>query len=809
MQKLQGRNVQAKASTQPTPPPLEINRVQSFSMLEQVQIAKAKKEKTKPTADSPADHQRIQLARDSQKAAITSEPSPQQPCWHTPKVQQNLATAATPDFGEVVTHTSIATPELGCHSPMQAQAKIVHAADPLAWLEHEPSPKVDLQRMLNEALLPVLARLDAQEKCSQGLRCALEATMKRATDSEATCKRLEDKLHSIEASSFEARERSLQAIDKIAAVELMTAQEMQQLQEVANVMVGKCQEADRAASEASAARADLRAAELGFEEAVEECKGVMVGLKGQVRDQLARMAEKGETAAAAATAASAAGAAALANSRMGQLEGALQTMQCKLHELETTIIAVEQSTVFDAHQPTVFPPLGNTPIRTPMDGAAPQQAPQKQDFDHLRGHVVGLAVKVTDIESQLRAFTLARVCSETIDKEQVSSPPSRRPEEQRVVQLEEATERLNRKVDDIEAELRHVTTIANLQEVVATQLVRDAHDTMQANRGRNMVIFDPPPAPAGYDKLPADRKASTRKEQAVDLCVKVQSAYEEQEKGKTPDKAAIRRYYELAIASTAEFFTRPSKTALPDLAHAPQRNLVVSFTSQQGKIGFLSMNGALLKGEVIAKKKIGGDAASGVENEKTGRHGAAIRATHDLTVAERTAKQALTMAMMDLRTSGKRTAVGAHRGQAVLFVFHAGEGKQRDVYVWDSVKGKAACMLRGIGEDDWKQFVRTERPFPSRPCGYLGYDERPQQQRGFSDRPSHKAKPQARLDDPREDRGRKDTAVRRQGQEGEQRRRGGQRTLAAWVRKDTQGRGAEGKKRREGQAGGARRPSKC
>ena len=435
------------------------------------------------------------------------------------------------------------------------------------------------------------------------------------------------------------------------------------------------------------------------------------------------------------------------------------------------------------------------------------------------------------MEAQLRAFTAVGSASDAAVQERLADPqmgvhvPAVQPVvhvpvvqrgvdvpiEQRVVQLEERAERLSGKVQDIEAELRHVTAVASLQEVVATQLVRDAHDTMQANRGRNMVIFDPPPAPAGYEQLPADRKAVVRKDQSVNLCVRVQSAYEEQQKGKTPDKAAIRRYYELAIASTAEFFTRPSNAALPELAQAAQRNLVVSFTSQQAKIGFLSMNGALLKAKAIESKT----PPQGGTRQHEARSAAtcALRATHDLTLAERTAKQALTATMMELRTSGKRTAIGAHRGQAVLFVFDSGAGKQRDVYVWDADKGKAACMLRGMREDDWKQFVRTERPFPSSPCGYLGYDERPQKQRGFSDRSTHRAQQQTKRRAPRQRGGSpsgshpQQGTPSRQGQQGVQ-RQGGQGYISTWVvvGKGQRRRTGEG---REGQTGGARSPSQC
>ena len=100
------------------------------------------------------------------------------------------------------------------------------------------------------------------------------------------------------------------------------------------------------------------------------------------------------------------------------------------------------------------------------------------------------------------------------------------------------------------------------------------------------------------------------------------------------------------------------------------------------------------------------------------------------------------MTMMELRVTGKRTAVGAHRGQAVLFVFHAGASKPRDVYVWDADKGKPACMLRGLGEEEWKQYVRAERPFPTSPCGYLGFDEKPRHQRGFGSRLAHNGQQQ-------------------------------------------------------------------
>jgi hypothetical protein len=121
-------------------------------------------------------------------------------------------------------------------------------------------------------------------------------------------------------------------------------------------------------------------------------------------------------------------------------------------------------------------------------------------------------------------------------------------------------------------------------------------------------------------------------------------------------------------------------------------------------------------------------------------------------------------------------------------------------------------MLRGIGEDDWKQFVRTERPFPSSPCGYLGYDQRPHRQRGFSDKPTYNAKPQAQQRGPRQHGGRpQDSNTRRQGQQGEQRRGGqGQGTLTTWVRKDAN-------RRRGGNEGegavqltrGASSPSQC
>ena len=667
---------QTKADTQPTPPSLGLRRVQSLSIIEQVQIARGKAERLHQAAlPTPATPSKQRLARNNQRGSTCAR----ELCCHTPTEQHKVSnTTATPEFGAVVTHASIATPEFGA---AQVHMSSGQTADPLAWLEHESTTKADMELMLHQALQPVLARLDAQESLNQGLRRALEATIKRATDSEATCRRLEERLNSFESTCTEASERSFKAIDKVAAVELMTAQELQQLQEVSNTLMGKCEEADRASSEASAARADLRAAELGFGEAVEECKAVMAGLKGQVRDQLARKAEKGEAEAAAASATSAADAAASANARVGQVEGTLLAMQRKMHDLETTIIAVEQS----IHEP--HPSTSTTRAMTGPCAAGPVDA---------------------DLGTK-----------------------------QRALQLEEKMAKISGKVQDIEAELRRVTAVANLQEVVATQLVRDAHDTMQASRGRNMVIFDPPPAPVGYDRLPADRKAAARKDQAISLCVQVQSAYEKEEKGRAPDRDAIKRYYDLAIASTSEFYTRPSKTAIPGLVQATQRNLVVSFTSQQGKIGFLSMNGALHKSNVIATKQKGGD-ATGRDMPRSSQ-GAALRATHDLTVAERTAKQALTVTMMELRTSGKRTAVGAHRGQAVLFVFQAGAAKQRDVYVWDSIEGKPACMLRGIGEDDWKQFVRTERPFPSSPCGYLGYDQRPHRQRGFSDKPTYVA----------------------------------------------------------------------
>jgi len=192
-----------------------------------------------------------------------------------------------------------------------------------------------------------------------------------------------------------------------------------------------------------------------------------------------------------------------------------------------------------------------------------------------------------------------------------------------------------------------------------------------------------------------------------------------------------------------------------------------------------------------------------------------LRATHDLTVAERTAKQALTATMMELRASGKRTAVGAHRGQAVLFVFDSGAGKQRDVYIWDAAKEKPACMLRCMREDDWKQFVRTERPFPSSPCGYLGYDERPQRQRGFSDR-SSRAGQQKKQEQRREPRqrgaasgpGSQPGAASRRGHQGAH-QQGGQGFMSTWVvvKERTERRRGEGG--REGQTRGARGPSPC
>ena len=730
------------ADAQRTPPSLGLKRANSLSMLEQVQFAKNKSERLQHAAHAtPAVHREQPLPRTSRRP-----PSPAQELCLTPTVQPNTSTAiATPEFGAVITQASIATPEFGTAQHQASHDSSRQAADPMAWMHDETTTKADIKCMIQQALQPILARLDAQESCNQELQRALDATVKRATESEAKCRRLEEKLHLLEGTCTEARERSLTAIDKVAAAEQMTAQELQHIQDIANTLVGKCAEADRASLEASAARADLRAAELGFGEAVEECKGGMAGLKGYVRDQLARKAEKCEAEAAAAGVTSAAGAAATANTRVGQVEGTLQAMQRKLYELETTIIAVEQS-VLETHASTAL----------------------THPCVHVRSHAE-------------------------------SAEPW-------AVKLEENMAKLNGKVHAIEAELRNVTAVANLQEVVATQLVRDAHDTLQANRGRNMVVFDPPSAPVGYDRLPADRKAVVRKEQAVSLCARVQAAYEKGEKGRAPDTAAIKRYYELAIASTSEFYTRPSKAATPGLAQATQRNLVVSFTSQQGKIGFLSMNGALLKAKVIAtKQKRGQGADNGGREEAAADQGAALRATHDLTVAERTAKQALTVTMMELRTTGKRTAVGAHRGQAVLFVFHGGAAKLRDVYVWDADKGKPACMLRGITEDDWKHFVRTERPFPSTPCGYLGYDERPRLQRGFA--VSAQQHTQLRGQGQRgEASGPRQPAstTSRQGQQSFQ-RQGQQGTLTTWVRKDRPVRlGTE--RQREG---GASSPSQC
>ena len=142
------------------------------------------------------------------------------------------------------------------------------------------------------------------------------------------------------------------------------------------------------------------------------------------------------------------------------------------------------------------------------------------------------------------------------------------------------------------------------------------------------------------------------------------------------------------------------------------------------------------------------------------------------------------MTMMELRVTGKRTAVGAHRGQAVLFVFHAGASKRRDVFVWDADKGKPACMLRGLGEEEWKQYVQAERPFPTSPCGYLGFDEKPRHQRGFGSRLAHNGQQQTQDGGRGQQKTGRQDALSRSGVQGSQgpRKRGA--AGGTWVRKD-------------------------
>lgn len=813
------------AGTNPTPPALGLRRAQSLTFLEQLEIAKAKSAKPTTVAKPSSAGQRIEPGYDSPKSC-----TPNQPACCTPALQHNSPPATSTPPIAVAAQTSIATPEFGVS---QDQASGGHAADhdrTLSWLHDVAVTKADVERLILQALKPVLGRLDAVEASNLGLRRALDATMKRATDSEAACKCLEEKLHSVGATCNEARERSVTALDKAAAAEAMTAQELQQLKEVANALQSRCEEADRACLEATAARADLKAAEVGFGEAVQDFQGAINGVKGHLRDQLARLADKGETDAAAARAAMAAGTAASAHTRVQQVEAALQDMQRKMHELEMTVIAVEQS-VYEPQRPSTPSPstAGRTsaPIPSPISalkGLFANRESQHQDFQHLQRHVVGLAVKVTEMESALRGSHLVRAVSDGPDHRAATEERTGCPSDQQEIQLEAAAGRQRRvpsegstiepgaaerllqlekdsketskRVTAIEAELTKVIEVANLQEVVATQLVREAHATQQANRGRNMVVFDPPQLPEHYKQLTAEQKQKVRKDQAVALCTKVQCAYERVVKKSSFDETAIEGYYQRAIVGTNEFFTRPSKTAL---SASTQRNIVIEFASQQAKIGFLGLNGVMLKEEIQADKR--GQAhqqgsAAGQRSKPNSTAKVALKATHDLTMAERTAKQALTSYMMELRGSGKRTAVGAHRGQAVMFVFHTGAGKPRDVYVWDADKEKPACMIRGMGEDEWKQYVRAEKPFPLHPCSYLGLEGRPcpRSHRGFGH--DNERKPTKRV------------KARPGDDQGSQRERGSG-TVLQWVRKN-QGRsgGTERERAAVERMGGGRAPSR-
>ena len=112
-------------------------------------------------------------------------------------------------------------------------------------------------------------------------------------------------------------------------------------------------------------------------------------------------------------------------------------------------------------------------------------AVQRAEIEHLRGLVVDLSVKVAvlgaDVRDRQPDNQRERLAADT-HKPQGSDV-------ERLANLEATSQALTRRVGSIEEELLKVVEVANLQEVVASQLVQEAHGIQQANRGRNMVIF--------------------------------------------------------------------------------------------------------------------------------------------------------------------------------------------------------------------------------------------------------------------------------------------------------------------------------